>query len=249
MIGWVRRLSGLAVAVACWPTLPGRAATPDSLACSAAVAEASRSFSLPNGLLAAIAAVESGRPDPASGQRTPWPWTVNAEGAGHFYGTEEEAVAAVQAFQRRGVASIDVGCLQVNLGYHPDAFATLADAFDPAVNARYASLFLSQLFAEQADWLKAAAAYHSHTPELATPYETAVAAAWHDGAGLPPTVFGLPVLPDPAPAKSAVPLPVAVQTRVTGVSFATGQLDNTWVPVPLPPPHRRPHPRGRRVGR
>ena len=45
--------------------------------------------------------------------------------------TRQQAVAAVQALQARGVRSIDVGCLQVNLMYHPIAFASLDDAFDP----------------------------------------------------------------------------------------------------------------------
>ena len=36
--------------------------------------------------------------------------------------------------------------MQVNLFYHPAAFATLDDAFDPLTNARYAGLFLAALW-------------------------------------------------------------------------------------------------------
>ena len=64
-------------------------------------------------------------------------------------------------------------------------------------------------------------------------------AAWHGGAGLPMTVFGLPVAPDPAPAKTVVTLPTPILVRAQGVSFATGTLDDTWRPVPLPPPRTR----------
>ncbi len=38
----------------------------------------------------------------------------------------------------RGVQSIDVGCFQINMYYHPGAFATLEQAFDPRANAAYA---------------------------------------------------------------------------------------------------------------
>ncbi len=54
---------------------------------------------VPDRLLDAIAMVESGRRDPISGAVYPWPWTINAEGVGHFYETKAEAIAAVQAFQ------------------------------------------------------------------------------------------------------------------------------------------------------
>ena len=77
--------------------------------------------------------------------RHPWPWTVNAEGQGAFYDTKAEAVAAVRAMQARGVRSIDVGCGQINLMHHPDAFASLEQAFDPQANAAYAARFLKEL--------------------------------------------------------------------------------------------------------
>ena len=41
--------------------------------------------------------------------------------------------------------SIDIGCAQVNLMHHPDAFASLEQAFDPMANADYAARFLKQL--------------------------------------------------------------------------------------------------------
>ena len=86
---------------------------------------------IPNHLLAAMGRVESGRRDPVTGDWYPWPWTVNAEGASSFYDTKAQAVAAVRAMQSSGMRSIDVGCMQVNLMHHPDAFATLDLAFEP----------------------------------------------------------------------------------------------------------------------
>ena len=48
----------------------------------------------------------------------------------------------VRALQLRGVRAIDVGCFQVDLFYHPCAFANLDDAFDPDANAFVAARIL-----------------------------------------------------------------------------------------------------------
>ena len=73
---------------------------------------------------------------------------------------------------------MDVGCTQINLMYHPNAFASLDDAFDPERNAAYAARFLTDLFHQAGSWPHAAAAYHSQTPELGTDYQRKVLEAW-----------------------------------------------------------------------
>jgi hypothetical protein len=103
---------------------------------------------------------------------------VNAEGQGRFYDTKAEAVAAVRALQANGVRSIDVGCGQINLMHHPDAFPSLEEAFDPDSNAAYAARFLKELFARTGDWNKATGMYHSATPGLGDEYREKVLAAW-----------------------------------------------------------------------
>ena len=112
---------------------------------------------------------------------------MNAEGQGFFYDTKAEAVAAVRGMQARGVRSIDVGCMQVNLMHHPDAFASLDVAFDPQANAAYAARFLKELYAQTGDWTKAAALYHSATPDLGADYQRKVLAVWPEehAAGRP----------------------------------------------------------------
>jgi hypothetical protein len=105
--------------------------------------------------MAAIGQVESGRHDPASGALHPWPWTVDAEGQGAFYDSKPQAIAAVRGLQARGVRSIDVGCMQVNLLQHPDAFNSLEQAFDPMANADYAARFLVTLHGQMAAWPEA----------------------------------------------------------------------------------------------
>jgi len=169
--------------------------------CSTAIARAEAERGIPPRLLLAIGQVESGRRDPATGSRQPWPWTVNAEGRGSFYPDKAAAIAAVQALLARGVRSIDVGCLQVNLRHHPNAFAGLDEAFDPLANARYAAGFLAELQSGRGDWMRAAAHYHSQTPTLAERYQARVAAAWEQERAAPATPMLAALAPSPGGAR------------------------------------------------
>ena len=169
--------------MALWPAsasaqlMPARGFSEGHL-CRAAIAEAERGANLPRGLLQAIGRVESGRRDPETGQFAPWPWTTNAEGEGKYFPTREAAIAHVRQLQARGVRIIDVGCMQVNQHHHANAFASLEQAFDPLINARYAARFLTELNGGRTDWRQAAGHYHSQTPEKAGPYREKVLAAW-----------------------------------------------------------------------
>jgi soluble lytic murein transglycosylase-like protein len=159
-----------------------------SVFCESAIAAAERGANLPPRMMTAIALTESGRLDKTTGHVRPWPWTINAEGAGQFFATRDQAIAAVRALQARGVRSIDTGCMQVNLMHHPNAFASTEEAFDPQANARYAARFLTSLFSAHGHWHKAIGAYHSLTPARGSAYLDLVMARWQGpslvGAGL-----------------------------------------------------------------
>ncbi len=152
-----------------------------SALCETAIVGAERTLRLPLRLLGAIADVESGRLDGA-GHVRPWPWTINAEGRGQFFASKQDAIATVRTLQLQGVQSIDVGCMQVNLMYHPNAFASLDEAFDPTANALYAARFLNTLYGISGSWVQATAAYHSQTPAIGAEYQQRVMARWqHPG--------------------------------------------------------------------
>jgi hypothetical protein len=180
-------LGAALLGLALWPLtataqlMPARGFSEGHL-CRAAITEAERGANLPRGLLQAIGRVESGRRDPETGHFAPWPWTINAEGEGKYFPTREAAIAHVRQLQARGVRIIDVGCMQVNLHHHPNAFASLEQAFDPLTNARYAARFLTELNGGRSDWRQAAGHYHSQTPERAGPYREKVLAAWEQEA-------------------------------------------------------------------
>jgi len=150
--------------------------------CRVAGIEAGRTAGIPDHLMSAIARVESGRRG-ANGQVNPWPWSINVEGTDHIYDTREQAIAAVRGFRSAGVRSIDVGCMQINLLHHPDAFASLEQAFDPVVNTTYAAHFLKDLFEQTGSWPKATAGYHSLTQALGDPYQRKVASVMAEEAG------------------------------------------------------------------
>lgn len=160
------------------PPGPARAGKTPTEPCLRAIVSAERSLRTPERLLASIARVESGRPDPRTGAVQPWPWTVNAEGIGRFFATKAEAIDAVEALRARGVRSIDVGCMQVNLMHHPNAFPSLDAAFEPQTNAVYAARFLTALHRGFGDWVQATAAYHSQTQQLGTEYARKVMTVW-----------------------------------------------------------------------
>jgi hypothetical protein len=175
----------------CWLVAGGLGWTPDALAargqaienpneiCLEAARAVERREGIPANLLAAIALTESGRSDPESGENFAWPWTVMAQGKGRYFATEAEARAEVEILLSQGVRNIDVGCMQINMHYHWNAFETLDHAFDPAVNAAYAAKFLKAKYDETRNWLTAAGQYHSQTPENFRPYRIKVLSYWN----------------------------------------------------------------------
>ena len=171
-------LSAVGLSTLAFPALATPPLASPSQLCEAAIVAAERAERLPERMMGAIALVETGRADPTSGAARPWPWTINAEGQGFFFASKQQAIDAVRGLQARGVRSIDVGCMQVNLMFHPNAFASLDQAFDPDANARYAARFLTALHGENRDWPAAIAAYHSETPALGAAYRQLVMARW-----------------------------------------------------------------------
>lgn len=134
---------------------------------------------IPTHLLAAISSTESGRWHKKLGLALPWPWTINVEGKGYYFDSKAEAMAKTRAYLAQGIRSIDIGCMQVNLKHHPNAFRTLDEAFDPATNIAYGAKFLRSNYDEQGDWIKATAAYHSRTNRRGMEYLARIEQTWN----------------------------------------------------------------------
>jgi len=139
------------------------APVPAQSVCVREILRAQLRHGIPDNILLGIGLQEAGVT--RGGTLTVWPWAVNAAGDGRIFDSRAAALDWVRDRQAAGVESIDVGCMQINLRWHPDAFADTAQGFDPAVNVDYAARFLRGLYDKTGDWKAAAGAYHSFTPE------------------------------------------------------------------------------------
>jgi Transglycosylase SLT domain len=174
-------LAAAAAAAVC--ASPAQATSTDPLIegaklCTKQLPQYEKQYGIPAHLLSAIAATESGRYHDDLKIRVPWPWTINANGRGYYFDNKAEAMAAVRKLRAQGVESIDVGCMQVNLHHHPDAFASLDEAFDPQHNVAYAAVFLRALYEDEGSWKRAAADYHSKEPGKGRQYIGQVYDSW-----------------------------------------------------------------------
>lgn len=192
----------------------GAAGTAD--VCAVEAARAERAANIPAHLLHAIALAETGRWDETRKASFAWPWTVTSGGEGRYFPTKAEAVAEVRRLQRGGVRNIDVGCMQINLLYHGDAFDDLDDAMDPAANVEYAAGFLTGLRDTAGDWIEAAARYHSNTPGFRDRYRAKVERLWAQVRDLPvPEADAEATVAAAAPAEAPPIRPVAIDRMRT----------------------------------
>ena len=153
--------------------------TDDTLVCMNATKNFENKYKIKKHLLTTISSVETGRWNAERKQMYAWPWTINAQGKGTFFKTKKEAVLEVKRLQKAGVKSIDVGCMQINLFYHADAFSSVEDALDPKTNVEYGAKFLKSLYDRRGkNWIKAAMAYHSSVPHKALRYKKKLASAY-----------------------------------------------------------------------
>ncbi len=136
--------------------------------CDLAAQQAAQDQGIPIDVMRTITRTETGRGGKNGLQ--PWPWTVNMEGAGKWFDTENEARQYAIAHFDRGARSFDVGCFQINYRWHGHAFESIDQMFNPVVNAQYAARFLNELYEEFGNWSQAAGAYHSRTPKYAKKY-------------------------------------------------------------------------------
>ncbi len=191
----------LVLVLAAFPAARGWASVDVSAICERAARIGAQRTGVPLSVLRTISLAETGRK--SGGAFRPWPWTVNMEGRGVWFDTRQEALDFVRQNFRRGARSFDVGCFQLNYRWHGQAFGSVEQMFDPAAGAIYAANFLKQLFAEKGNWVDAAGAYHSRTPEFANRYKARFArllAKNGNQDGAVPAVLAMGASAEPVPA-------------------------------------------------
>lgn len=147
-----------AAATAALPTAAhAQAGVYQTLDCPGLIARTEAQRNIPRGLLMAIAVTESalnGQPDP---------YAMNIAGRAYHATGFQDMSNVISANWQRGVKSIDVGCMQVNLKYHGSKFAKLTDLLDPTTNVNYGASYLITLATEAGSWKDAVMSYHNKT--------------------------------------------------------------------------------------
>ena len=200
-----------AAALAAWVALTVVPAAA-SIGCREALTGAALRHGVPPSLMLAIGQVESGLN----------PLAINSEGTPHFPADRAAAVAFVEAERAQGRSSIDIGCGQINLYWHPTAFATLEEGFDPATNADYAARFMATLHGTYGDWTTAVARYHSSQPAAQQRY-VALVSQRMAGTGAGALLSAL--------APAAAPRPLAAATTLTAADVAVLRRGMDAVPA------------------
>lgn len=162
-------VAGLAAAV---PRPP-----PDQI-CAEVARRVEREQGIPDGLIQAVALAETGRWDPGGHRSYAWPWTVTSKHETYYLPDQPRALAKVRELQAAGRRNIDVGCMQMNLMWHGEAFDSVAHALEPQANVSYGAGFLSRLQLDTRSWSLATARYHSSNPDRGNAYRAKVYRLW-----------------------------------------------------------------------
>jgi hypothetical protein len=176
---WVAALLGSVPDVYAAPLRNGEHIAKHGKLCQLAANKAERRYRIPSQLLSAMSLAESGRYSRSHQTTFPWPWTVRSGAKSHHLPSRAAAVALVKRLQAKGVRNIDIGCMQINLGYHPGAFSNLSLAFNPADNVDYAARFLTKLHKKKRSWALAVGHYHSGLRTKRVPYWRRVVKFWN----------------------------------------------------------------------
>ena len=129
--------------------------------CIIATKKYEKIYNIPNNLLLSMSLTESGRKI-KNGEFISWPWTINRKGKGKFFDNKITAINYVEKYTKKGKKNIDLGCMQVNYMYHPNAFKNFYDAFDPDKNVEWAAIMLKSLYSKFGSWEAAVGYYHSY---------------------------------------------------------------------------------------
>lgn len=116
-------------------------------------------YGMPRGLMSAIVKHESlGRPN-----------TLNVDGKALYFSSAAEAARAIQEMAKTSY-EIDVGCSQITIRWHGQAFRDIGALLDARANISYAAWHLAALKDRFGSWQKATERYHSFQSERGRSY-------------------------------------------------------------------------------
>lgn len=136
--------------------------------CRSHIAAAEAKNGIPPRLLEAIATVESGIN----------PWIINYQGRARSFHSKEAAAKAIRELQKKGVRSINIGCMQLHAPSHQRRFKSIEDMLEPANNISYAADLLKKLHRQHGSIEQAVKYYHSASPVHNTRYKAKIYRIW-----------------------------------------------------------------------
>ena len=148
----LRMAAGIALGLACVPAADSEPPP--------GYVRVAQEYGLPPEALYAVALTESARRLPSRELR-PWPWTLNVEGAPHYYTTRMEAFRALKDYLAQGLRRIDVGLMQVNWQSHEARLRDPWTALDPYYNLRLGAWLLATEARARGDLHAAIGRYHA----------------------------------------------------------------------------------------
>ncbi len=148
----------------------GQAIAQPAILCEQAAQFAARETGVPLSILQAVTLAETGHTRPDATGLVAWPWAVMADLNGQWFPDQPSAIAFAKGLIEQGKSNIDIGCFQLNIRWHAEAFPNLEAMFSPQNNALYAARFLQDLYQETGDWRAAVGRYHSRDAPRAEAY-------------------------------------------------------------------------------
>lgn len=135
--------------------------------CKSILSRAEKVYGLPDGLLHAIAHVES----------RCHPYAVNVGRRSHYFSSLSEAARFVmrEGSRRR---NINVGCMQLNFSSHRHSFADTYEMVHPELNIIHAAKMIIRFYNKYGSWEHAVRAYNCGKPYGAEKYWRKVQRAW-----------------------------------------------------------------------
>lgn len=136
--------------------------------CKEAIAKHEKQKGIPQGLLRAIAAVESGIS----------PWIVNAKGRSHRFKSKAAAAAFVRTLTTTGFKNFSVGCMQLHYASHRHHFVSVEAMFEPENNIAHAAKLFKKLTHRYGSVDAAIRFYHSSSVFYQNRYHRQVYQMW-----------------------------------------------------------------------
>lgn len=119
------------------------------------MARAAHAQGIPLRVLYSVGLTETGRKGRLN------PFAMNVDGRSLHFASLDQAMSQYALEKSRGAKLVDIGCMQINVRWHGNRFASVAEMFDPARNVAYAASFLKELRQRYGSWTLAVARYNA----------------------------------------------------------------------------------------